>query len=93
MRSAGPVCLSICLSACDVYVGMGTTLSPMSTRRDPSRHPPCPFEMGEAAWRGPGPGPRHGPEPEQELVCAFGGRQKICIPENYQKYDLPTTKG
>ena len=24
-----------------------------------------------------------------ELVCAIGGRQKICIPENYQKYDLP----
>jgi len=28
-----------------------------------------------------------------ELVCASGGRQKICIPHNYQKYDLPTTKG
>ena len=24
-----------------------------------------------------------------ELVCAVGGRQRICIPENYQKYDLP----
>jgi len=23
------------------------------------------------------------------LVCAVGGRQRICIPENYQKYDLP----
>ena len=24
-----------------------------------------------------------------DLVCAVGGRQRICIPENYQKYDLP----
>ena len=24
-----------------------------------------------------------------DLVCAIGGRQRICIPENYQKYDLP----
>ena len=22
-------------------------------------------------------------------MCAVGGRQRICIPENYQKYDLP----
>ena len=28
-----------------------------------------------------------------ELVCAIGGRQKICIPENYQKYDLPNMTG
>ena len=25
----------------------------------------------------------------EDLVCAVGGRQRICIPENYQKYDLP----
>ena len=50
-------------------------------------------EQGPSVLPRPGPGPRHGPEVEQELVCAFGGRQKICIPENYQKYDLPTTKG
>ena len=28
-----------------------------------------------------------------DLVCASGGQQKICIPHNYQKYDLPTSKG
>lgn len=27
--------------------------------------------------------------PGNSLVCAVGGRQRICIPENYQKYDLP----
>ena len=24
-----------------------------------------------------------------DLVCAIGGRQRVCIPKNYQKYDLP----
>ena len=33
------------------------------------------------------------PEEHQDLVCASGGNQKICIPKDYQKYDLPTTKG
>ena len=40
------------------------------------------------------------PDPRQEqdssrddLVCAIGGRQKICIPSNYQKYDLPNMTG
>ena len=28
-----------------------------------------------------------------DLVCAIGGRQKICIPPNYQKYDLPNMTG
>ena len=32
-------------------------------------------------------------EEHQDLVCASGGNQKICIPKDYQKYDLPTTKG
>ena len=29
----------------------------------------------------------------KELVSAIGGRQKICIPENYPKYDLPNMTG
>ena len=29
----------------------------------------------------------------KELVWAIGGHQKICIPENYQKYDLPIMTG
>jgi len=29
----------------------------------------------------------------KDLVCAIGGRQKICIPPNYQKYDLPNMTG
>ena len=24
-----------------------------------------------------------------DLVCAIGGRQRVCIPRDYQKYDLP----
>ena len=24
-----------------------------------------------------------------DLVCAIGGRQRVCIPKDYQKYDLP----
>ena len=32
-------------------------------------------------------------EKAKELVCAIGGRQKICIPQNYQKYDLPNMTG
>ena len=28
-------------------------------------------------------------DPGGDLVCAVGGRQRICIPANYQKYDLP----
>ena len=30
---------------------------------------------------------------KKDLVCAIGGRQKICIPEDYQKYDLPNMTG
>ena len=33
------------------------------------------------------------PDKPPELVCAIGGRQKICIPHNYQKYDLPNMTG
>ena len=29
----------------------------------------------------------------KDLVCATGGRQKICVPSNYQKYDLPNMTG
>ena len=29
----------------------------------------------------------------KDLVCAIGGRQKICIPPNYQKYDLHNMTG
>jgi len=28
-----------------------------------------------------------------ETVCAIGGRQRICVPDNYQKYDLPNMTG
>jgi len=27
-----------------------------------------------------------------EKICAIGGRQRICVPTNYQKYDLPDMK-
>ena len=27
------------------------------------------------------------------MLCASGGKRKICIPEDYQKYDLPGTNG
>ena len=27
----------------------------------------------------------------QKTICAKGGKQKICLPEDYQKYDLPET--
>ncbi|XP_023335266.1 glycine receptor subunit alpha-3 [Eurytemora carolleeae] len=29
---------------------------------------------------------------ENEKICAVGGRQRICVPMNYQKYDLPDMK-
>ena len=31
------------------------------------------------------------PTGTQRTTCAKGGKQKICLPEDYQKYDLPET--
>jgi len=29
---------------------------------------------------------------EMEKICAIGGRQRVCVPVDYQKYDLPDMK-
>ena len=31
------------------------------------------------------------PTGTQKTICAKGGKQTICLPEDYQKYDLPET--